>query len=191
MPALPELHACPVPMPPTGSGLGRLVGHIDAALAAPADETGNRLELALAAAANDRALPPAAAWRTQPGCYARHVLHADPRGRYSILAIAWAPGQFSPVHGHHTWCGYVVIGGELRETTYCYDTAAGMALPASRMTLRHGATRYADAGLAAVHKLGNAGDNDAWSVHVYGVAGAALTQVNRVVPAAPFPQHPL
>jgi predicted metal-dependent enzyme (double-stranded beta helix superfamily) len=147
-----------------------------------------RVELALAAVAGDRAVLPPHARRTQAACYARHILHADPQGRFTILALAWAPGQFSPVHGHHTWCGYVVLGGVLQETNYAYDHAAGVALPAIRETLCSGATRYAGAGLAAVHKLGNAGDNDAWSLHVYGVDSARIaTHVNHVVPAAPAP----
>ena len=36
--------------------------------------------------------------------YARHLLHGDLQGRFSILAIVWDHGQSSPIHGHHCWC---------------------------------------------------------------------------------------
>jgi predicted metal-dependent enzyme (double-stranded beta helix superfamily) len=89
------------------------------------------------------------------------------------------------VHGHHAWCGYAVLGGCLHETLYRYDGKAGLALPESGAAVGPGTTRFAHAGIGAVHKLGNAGDNDAWSLHIYGVAGANLAAgINLVVPAA-------
>ena len=50
--------------------------------------------------------------------YARHLLHADPAGRFSVLSIVWSPGQMSPVHGHHTWCAVGVFKGEIEETFF-------------------------------------------------------------------------
>ena len=37
---------------------------------------------------------------SKPDTYTRHLLHADPNGLFSILALVWGPGQGSPVHGH-------------------------------------------------------------------------------------------
>ena len=67
------------------------------------------------------------------GCYARHVLHSDPEGRFTILSIVWDVGQFSPAHAHHTWCGYGVLDNSLEETVFRYDAArnALAGLPAS------------------------------------------------------------
>jgi predicted metal-dependent enzyme (double-stranded beta helix superfamily) len=42
-------------------------------------------------------------------CYRRHLLVADPLGRYAVAALVWQAGQASPVHGHHTWCAYTMI----------------------------------------------------------------------------------
>ncbi len=50
--------------------------------------------------------------------YRRHLLAADPHGRYAIAALVWQPHQASPVHAHHTWCGYAVIDGALSETVF-------------------------------------------------------------------------
>src|SRR3569833_4051219 len=54
-------------------------------------------------------------------CFARHVIHSDPHGRFTILAIVWGAGQFSPPHAHDTWCAYAVYDGPLQETVYAVD----------------------------------------------------------------------
>ena len=50
--------------------------------------------------------------------YARHLLHGDAEGRFSILAIVWDHGQQSPIHGHYCWCAVGVYQGELTERFY-------------------------------------------------------------------------
>ncbi|MFK8031599.1 MAG: hypothetical protein AB8G18_15290 [Gammaproteobacteria bacterium] len=44
-------------------------------------------------------------------CYRRHLLYADPEGRYTVLALAWLHGQSSPIHGHTAWCAMGVYSG--------------------------------------------------------------------------------
>ena len=48
--------------------------------------------------------------------YTRHIAYADPHGAFTVAYLIWRPGQFSPVHGHKTWCTYQVLQGELAET---------------------------------------------------------------------------
>ena len=183
------LSAAPAPQAPalplaSAPSLRHLAEQVEAAAAAPMDQLAQRLELAFAAALADSDLVPMQARRGQPDRYTRHLLHADPHGRFAIVALVWGPGQFSPVHGHHTWCAYAVLGGELTETTYSYDAQTGLATPRATENLQAGATRFGYAGLTAVHKLGNAGDNVAVSLHIYGIDGARVgTHVNRLVPA--------
>jgi len=173
----------PGPQAPT-SGLRYLADHVEAAICAPVDEMAQRMEIVFSAAVADRGLVPLEARRAQPNSYARHLMHADPEGRFSIVALAWGPGQFSPVHAHHTWCAYAVIGGTLTETTYQYDSQSGLATPYATEQLAFGASRFEYAGLTAVHKLGNAGDNVAVSLHIYGIDGPRIaTHVNRLVHA--------
>jgi len=172
-------------MPPavaSTSGIRYLADHVEAAMAAPMDEMVERMDVVFSVATADRGLVPAEARVASPQRYARHLLHADPQGRFTIVALVWGPRQFSPVHGHHTWCSYAVLGGRLTETTYAYDRGTGLASPLGSEVLSFGARRFEYAGLSAVHKLGNAEDNVALSLHIYGIDGARVgTHVNRLV----------
>ncbi|MDQ7977873.1 cysteine dioxygenase family protein [Paraburkholderia sp. SARCC-3016] len=114
--------------------------------------------------------------------YQRHLLAADPLGRYAIASLVWMPGQMSPVHAHHTWCGYVVLEGTLSEALYDWNEEEDYAIPVRTQARDRGAVSYARAGRSAIHRLGNASDAPAISVHVYGVPEAEFaTRVNDVV----------
>ena len=167
------------------SGLRMLAGQVTSACQAPMDEMPERMAAAFAAIAGDAALLPLEARRPDPVRYTRHLLHADPLGRFAIVSLVWGPGQFSPVHGHHAWCAYTVLGNPLTETRYAWDAATGLAAPVGCERLEEGATSFAYAGLDAVHKLGNGGDNVALSIHIYGLDGARVgSHVNRLVGVA-------
>ena len=57
--------------------------------------------------------------RTRPDRYARRLLHRDPARRYTVLALAWAPGQGTPIHDHpNLWSVEGVLEGELDVTHY-------------------------------------------------------------------------
>ena len=82
--------------------------------------------LRTAAATADFLLPE---WRVpRAGCYARHTIGSDPAGRFTLLAIVWAPGQFSPPHAHDTWCAYAVAENTLTETLYAFDAVRNKAV---------------------------------------------------------------
>lgn len=117
--------------------------------------------------------------------YARHVIYSDPSGRFTILAIVWGAGQFSPPHAHHTWCSYAVFDGPLEETVFAWDEDAGKARPLRTEVRNPGYECYAGPGLDQIHKLGNAGERPAISIHVYGVERERIsTHVNRVLEAS-------
>lgn len=143
------------------------------------------MRLALAEAAADPALLTAAQREGSPESYRRHLLAADPRERYAIAALVWQPGQASPVHAHHTWCGYAVLDGTLSETIFEWDGARHCA-SATRMQARpSGAVSFVRSGRGAIHRLGNRSEAPAISLHIYGVAGTQLgTHVNDVVRVA-------
>ncbi|AEE68063.1 Predicted metal-dependent enzyme of the double-stranded beta helix superfamily [Bordetella pertussis] len=117
--------------------------------------------------------------------YARHLLYAHPLGRFSIVALAWQPGQCTPVHGHFTWCAYAVLRGAMQEEQYDWD-AAGQCALATRVVARAPGDCVASlAGLDAIHRLRNVGAGTAISLHVYGVEGDRVaTHVNRIARAA-------
>lgn len=113
--------------------------------------------------------------------YARRLIHADPRGRFSVLALVWSPGQASPVHAHHTWCALGVHCGALQESFF--DLPSLQATPALNGTLLRtaGSCSHADARPDLIHRIANACDGAAVSVHVYGVAADAVDHgVNRI-----------
>ena len=43
-----------------------------------------------------------------PDGYRSHVLHTEPGGTFSIVALVWRPGQVTPIHDHVTWCVFGV-----------------------------------------------------------------------------------
>jgi predicted metal-dependent enzyme (double-stranded beta helix superfamily) len=177
--AAPSLvHAAPA------AGLGQLAAEITGACDGAPDRMVQRMIAALRAAAADPILLTAEQCLTRPDGYARHVLYADPHGRFTILALVWAGGQFSPVHAHDTWCAYAVHRGALAETLFRFDAATTQALPLRTETRRAGYGCFARSGLEQVHRLGNAGLEPAISIHVYGVDAAQVcSHVNRVLDA--------
>lgn len=143
---------------------------------------------ALARSAASAGLLAPAHFAGSPGHYQRHLLAADPRGRYAIAALVWMPGQQSPVHAHHTWCGYAVLEGMLSETLFEWDDARQHASTVRTHDRPMGAVSFARGGRdgnGGIHQLGNRSAARAVSLHVYGVAGERIaTHVNDVVPAA-------
>jgi len=120
-------------------------------------------------------------------CYRRHLLVADPLGRYAVAALVWQAGQASPVHGHHTWCAYTVIEGTLSETMFAWDGGTNRAVQTRRHERARGAVSFVGAGRGAIHQLGNASatGQTAISLHVYGVPGVHIsTHVNDLVMVA-------
>jgi predicted metal-dependent enzyme (double-stranded beta helix superfamily) len=47
-----------------------------------------------------------------PATYRCHLLHAEPDGSFSVVALVWRPGQATPIHDHVTWCVFGVIQGD-------------------------------------------------------------------------------
>ena len=112
-------------------------------------------------------------------CYQRHLLHADPLDRYTVVALVWDHDQGSPIHAHHTWCGVAVYSGSISETFYAGDRDALQPL---RSIVRGEGSVSFDNGGAGIHSISNPGKDLAVSIHVYGVGAARVaTGVNRVL----------
>jgi predicted metal-dependent enzyme (double-stranded beta helix superfamily) len=163
------------------SQLQQLIRHLDAAVAAPATELPGAITAALgnAVAGGNWLLPEQQ--RASQDHYTRHVIYADPEDRYTIVSIAWGSGQQSPIHAHHTWCGVAVYCGTVVETFY--EIAGNNAPPrALRSMVRESGTLSFDGDLKGIHRIANATQDVAVSIHVYGVGGARITtDVNRVL----------
>jgi len=166
-------------------GIGTLAAAIDAACLEPAATQAERIKAALQRAVAEPGLLGAEQRAAKADCYARHILHADPAGRFTILAIVWGAGQFSQPHAHHTWCAYGVYENSLEETLFAWDAATATAHPVCARRRDPGYCCHAGAGLEQIHKLGNPGARPAISIHVYGVAHDSIgTHVNRAVETA-------
>jgi predicted metal-dependent enzyme (double-stranded beta helix superfamily) len=168
----------------TGS-LGALAVEISLACDAGASahpDMAARISAALERAVADPDLLSAKHRTTEKKCYARHVLYSDPFGRFTILAIVWGRGQFSPPHAHDTWCAYAVYDGPLHETGYAIDASGTRAKAICTVVRNPGYSCFAGAGFDQIHRLGNAGTKPAISIHVYGVERERVaTHVNRVL----------
>lgn len=114
-----------------------------------------------------------------PARYTRHLLYVDPDDEFVITAIAWLPGQQSPVHGHYVWCAFGVAEGELVEERF---RAPGTLLePLGERALAAGRLAELDLGGPIYHRVSNRSARAVVSLHVYGVAADKITTgINRI-----------
>jgi 3-mercaptopropionate dioxygenase len=119
---------------------------------------------------NDRDLLTEAQRESDPNHYKQHVLHVEPGGSFSVVSLCWLPGQATPIHDHVSWCVVGVHQGLEVETTYeverepdgtewLVETGTASCTPGTTEAL----TPPGD-----IHKVTNAGDDLAISIHVYG-----------------------
>jgi predicted metal-dependent enzyme (double-stranded beta helix superfamily) len=171
---------------PSHPAIAVLASDIAAACEQPLTAMGACIKAALARVVREPDLLAPHQRLPQPGCYARHVLHSDAGGRFTILAIVWGPGQFSPAHAHHTWCGYAVYDKPLEEQLFRFNPEQSKAELVRTEPRLPGYNCFAVAGLDQIHRLGNSGREPAISIHAYGVERECIaTHVNRVVDVAP------
>jgi 3-mercaptopropionate dioxygenase len=105
--------------------------------------------------------------------YLSHVLHTEPDGAFSILALVWRPGQTTPIHDHLTWCVFGVVQGTEYEELFVLDEVKECLLEAGSNVNEAGeVSGFAPPG--DIHRVRNVGDSTAISIHVYG------TDVSRV-----------
>jgi predicted metal-dependent enzyme (double-stranded beta helix superfamily) len=105
--------------------------------------------------------------------YRSHVLHVEPDGSFSIVALVWRPGQVTPIHDHVTWCVFGVIAGVEYEELFTLDEDRGCLVEAGTSTNDTGeVSGFAPPG--DIHRVRNVGDGTAISIHIYG------TDVSRI-----------
>jgi predicted metal-dependent enzyme (double-stranded beta helix superfamily) len=118
-----------------------------------------------------------------PARYVRHLLHEDMANGWAMVALAWMPGQASPVHGHRTWCALGVHQGWLEERYF--SLARGLPVLGTRVPRAVGSTSAGPADITLIHQLANVSAEPALSIHVYGVAYDGMGDgVNHVYAAA-------
>jgi predicted metal-dependent enzyme (double-stranded beta helix superfamily) len=108
-----------------------------------------------------------------PETYKSDVLHSEPDGSFSIVALVWLPGQVTPIHDHVTWCVFGVIQGTEREELFELDQQRTRLLEAGHRVNRTGeVSGFAPPG--DIHRVRNAGDLTAISLHIYGTDVARI-----------------
>jgi 3-mercaptopropionate dioxygenase len=108
-----------------------------------------------------------------PEIYKSEVLHAEPDGSFSIVALVWEPGQVTLIHDHVTWCVFGVIQGMECEELFELDEQGSCLVEAGSRVNRTGeVSGFAPPG--DIHRVRNAGDSTAISLHIYG------TDVSRI-----------
>jgi predicted metal-dependent enzyme (double-stranded beta helix superfamily) len=108
-----------------------------------------------------------------PETYKSEVIHSEPDGSFSIVALVWRPGQVTPIHDHVTWCVFGVIQGMESEELFEFDEQGTCLVEAGDRVNRTGdVSGFAPPG--DIHRVRNGGDHTAISIHIYG------TDVSRV-----------
>ena len=159
--------------------LARLAERIGEAVVRGLAPRADLIEAALAEATSTAAWLPPERRRASHENYARHLLHGDPQGRFSILSIVWDHGQASPIHGHHCWCAVGVYAGTLTETYYREESGAAVVINGAKQ--RSAGTISFEPARHGIHRIANRSGAVAISLHVYGVAPDRIsTGVNRL-----------
>jgi predicted metal-dependent enzyme (double-stranded beta helix superfamily) len=112
-----------------------------------------------------------------PNAYRQHVLHVEPDGSFSVVALVWLPGQETCVHDHVSWCVVGTYVGEEEETTYRF--AGDHLVPLRLNRTPQGVTSYL-VPPGDIHKVRNSSNAMAISIHVYGAdIGLLGTSIRR------------
>lgn len=116
-----------------------------------------------------------------PQRYRQHLVHSEPDGSFSVVALVWQPGQATPIHDHIAWCVAGVYEGAETERRYELrgEGATARLVPIADVVNESGvACGFAPPG--DIHLVRNAEDATVVSIHVYGADIAKLgTSVRR------------
>lgn len=104
-----------------------------------------------------------------PNHYTQHIVHVEPDGAFSVVALVWLPGQATPVHDHVSWCVTGVVEGQETEEVYEIREVAGQP-----RLVRTGESVNAAGAVSAldppgdIHRVRNSCAEKAVSLHIYG-----------------------
>ncbi|MGO8955874.1 MAG: cysteine dioxygenase [Streptosporangiaceae bacterium] len=123
-----------------------------------------------------------------PDGYQCHILHVEPDGSFSVTAMVWRSGQFTPIHDHVTWCVTAVIEGTEYEELYRVSPDGRWLSEAGHSKNEPGAVSgFAPPG--DIHRVRNHGSDVAISLHVYGAditrLGSSIRRIYDLPVAAP------
>jgi predicted metal-dependent enzyme (double-stranded beta helix superfamily) len=101
-----------------------------------------------------------------PSAYQSHLLHVEPDGAFSVVAVVWRPGQVTPIHDHVTWCVVGVLQGVEQEELFTCPTGEYLVRIGDNANPAGTVTGFAPPG--DIHRVHNSRDRTAISLHIYG-----------------------
>jgi len=171
------------PTTTTSIALEQLIESVRAIVQSETDRArvGEQVAVALKPVLGDPSLLTDAQLIPDPNHYRQHILHVEPDGSFSIVALVWLPGQETPIHDHVCWCVVGVHLGQEHETTYALaggDDDPHLVVSGQPVNLNGSVAALVPPG--DIHKVANAGDSLAVSLHVYGAdIGLLGTSIRR------------
>ena len=102
--------------------------------------------------------------------YEKFELFLCPNDEFSVLAIIWPAGIYSPIHDHQTWCAFGVLEGVIQENHYqAVDNEEDRCTAELINSIRHpqGSVSFMSS-KKNIHCMHNPGASPAISIHVYG-----------------------
>lgn len=114
--------------------------------------------------------------------YTRNLIHLDRQGLFSLYALVWRPGQWTPVHDHGTWGIVGVVSGALHERNFlrvdesAKESCEGVDLvEAGSIILAAAAVTSFVPNPDHIHRTGNPSTEESVvSLHLYGNAMAGF-----------------
>lgn len=116
-----------------------------------------------------------------PADYKQHVLHVEPDGTFSVVALVWLPGQRTPVHDHVSWCVIGTYMGAEEEIRYrlVNENGSPHLVPVDTTTNDIGTVAFLSPP-GDIHEVRSATDGMTVSLHVYGAdIGRLGTSIRR------------
>ena len=152
-----------------------LIRRLDEAVATRDDESRclNVKKVLIDAVTGGHMTLPAAFLAPAPDRYARRLLHRDPQGRYTVIAMVWGKDQGTPLHDHAgIWCVECVYQGRITVTSSAVrggNPAPGVLQFEQEKQIVAGP---GDAGALIppfeYHVIANADPTPSVTIHVYG-----------------------
>jgi predicted metal-dependent enzyme (double-stranded beta helix superfamily) len=110
--------------------------------------------------------------RSLPGLpVTTYLLHADPRGAFSIAALVFRPRARTPIHDHQSWVVWGTYSGAERETRFRRRSAPSRSFPeltpAWRRVFSAGEISFIDPPPGDIHAVENVGEGVSVSLHVH------------------------
>jgi predicted metal-dependent enzyme (double-stranded beta helix superfamily) len=153
------------------SGLDHLVSGLREQVLKPADpaDTAQRVRTVLEERLPGPGILSAQELVGDPEGYQQHVLHIEPDGAFSVVALVWRPQQQTPIHDHVSWCVVGVVQGTESEEIFELREHDGAPVLVRSTSVRNPAGSVcAFSPPGDIHCVRNCGDSIAVSLHVYG-----------------------